>query len=59
MQSEWNKGAAYARDCIISRILGMQNDVIMDTNGERFKTLQDLLECIERDYGDFMKQYIG
>lgn len=59
MQSEWNRGASYARDHIMSRIIGMQNDVITNENGERYKALQDLLEVIERDCGEFMKPYIG
>lgn len=37
----------------------MQNDATVAKNDDRYKALQDLLEFIEMDCGEFMKQYIG
>ena len=52
MQSEFNRGAAYARDLIMANIIGMQNDE-HDKNSSRYAALQDLLEHIMNNYGDF------
>ena len=51
MQSEFNKGAAYARDCILSNIIGIQNTIINKTESEQYNTLQALLVAIEQKYG--------
>ncbi|WP_342759464.1 hypothetical protein [Kineothrix sedimenti] len=59
MQSEFNKGAAYARDCIIADIIGLQNKIIDQTDGEQYKTLQSLLIKIEDSYGEIMKDFGG
>ena len=48
--TDFNKGAITMRDQLICRIIGMQND-IGDTSSESYKTLQDLLIMIEKDYG--------
>ena len=52
--TEFNKGAITMRDQLICRIIGMQND-IGDTSSESYKTLQDLLIMIEKDYGAMFK----
>lgn len=59
MQSEFNKGAAYARDCIIANIIGIQNSIIDQMEGEQYKTLQALLITIEDRYGKSMKDFKG
>ena len=48
--TDFNKGAITMRDQLICRIIGIQND-IGDTSSESYKTLQDLLIMIEKDYG--------
>ena len=52
--TDFNKGAITMRDQLICRIIGMQND-IGDTSSESYKTLQDLLIMIEKDYGDMFE----
>lgn len=52
--TDFNRGAIEMRDLLICRIIGIQND-IGDTNSESYKTLQDLLIMIERDYGAMFK----
>lgn len=52
--TDFNKGAITMRDQLICRIIGMQND-IGDTSSESYKTLQDLLIIIEKDYGAMFK----
>lgn len=59
MQSEFNKGAAYARDCIIANIIGIQNSIMDQMEGEQYKTLQALLITIEDRYGKCMKDFKG
>lgn len=58
MQSEFNKGASYARDLIVANIIGMQNETI-DKDSPRYNTLQELLEHITKSYGDFSKPFKG
>lgn len=58
MQSEFNKGASYARDLIIANIIGMQNEII-DKDSPKYSTLQELLEHITESYGDFSKLFKG
>ena len=52
--TDFNKGAITMRDQLICRIIGMQND-IGDTSSESYKTLQDLLIMIEKDYGSMFE----
>lgn len=56
MQSEFNQGAAHARDLIIANIIGMQNEEV-NTASERYTTLQELLEHITSTYGDIMTPF--
>lgn len=51
MQSEFNRGASFCRDCIISNIIGMQNDIGNDEKDSRYMILQELLIHIENEYG--------
>lgn len=57
-QSEFNQGAAHARDNIIATIIGLQNS---ETNmeSERYKAWQELEELIIERYGDMMSPYKG
>ncbi|WP_154471929.1 hypothetical protein [Clostridium porci] len=57
MQSEFNQGAAYARDSILSHIIGMQNG--LEPTSERYLALQELLEKTEENYGAMMQPYKG
>lgn len=52
-QSDWNKGAAYARDSIIAHIISMMNGQEKDTS------LQALLELIEDRYGSVCQPFKG
>lgn len=55
-QSEFNQGAAHARDLIIANIVGMQNEE-MNTQTERYKVLQETLELVIDRYGDMMSPF--
>ena len=59
MQSEFNKGAAHARDCILSNIIGIQNTIIDKTESEQYKSLQALLVAIEQIYGELYTGFKG
>ena len=48
--TEFNKGAAYMRDCIIANIIGVQNTIADKQSGE-YTALQSLLIAIEIQYG--------
>lgn len=51
MESEFNQGAAYARDCITAKIIGLQNEIGFDEKKESYIILQKLLIDIEESYG--------
>lgn len=57
MQSEFNKGAAHARDLIIANIIGMQNESKSDS--PRYMALQELLEHVTETYGDMCQPFKG
>ena len=59
MQSEWNKGAAYCRDCILANIIGIQNDIGCDESKAEYKILQKLLLLIEEQYGKQCDKFTG
>lgn len=59
IQSEFNKGAAYARDCILANIIGVQNSIMNEMESEQYKTLQALLITIEQNYGEMHAQFKG
>ena len=56
MNSEFNKGAAFARDLIICNIIGMQ-DAISDESNEGYQKLQELMELIENKYGEYALKF--
>ncbi len=57
--SEFNKGAAYCRDCIIANIIGFQNDIGCTQTNEQYQILQKLLVHIEEIYGRCCKDFKG
>lgn len=57
--SEFNKGAAYCRDCIIANIIGFQNDIGLDESNEQYQILQELLVRIEETYGKCCGEFKG
>ena len=59
MQSEFNKGASYMRDNVISHIVGMQNDLGNDVEDKGYQELQKLLELIEEQYGKMLSKFTG
>lgn len=59
MQSDFNKGAAYARDCILVNIIGIQNSIMNEMESEQYKTLQALLVAIEQKYGKIHTDFKG
>lgn len=58
MQSEFNKGAAYARDLILANIIGMQNEE-KSKDSPRYDALQQLMEQIMEKCGDFAEPFKG
>lgn len=58
MQSEFNTGAAYARDLIIANIIGMQNEET-DKDSQEYAVLQKLLEYITETYGHMCGPFNG
>lgn len=58
MGNEYNNGAGCARDLIIANIIGMQNDE-PDKDSPRYCVLQELLERIIDNYGDFAQPFKG
>ena len=56
MQSEWNRGASFARDLTLSTIIGMQND-IGNQNDVQYQILQTLMENIIKNQGDLMEPF--
>ncbi len=59
MQSEFNKGAAYMRDIIVSHIIGIQNDLGNNIEDKGYQELQKLLELIEDQYGKMCEDFMG
>lgn len=59
MQSEFNKGASYMRDNVISHIVGMQNDLGNNVEDKGYQELQKLLELIEEQYGKMLSKFTG
>jgi hypothetical protein len=57
--SEFNRGAAYCRDCIIANIIGLQNEVGLDESNEQYQILQKLLVHIEETYGGCCRDFKG
>jgi hypothetical protein len=59
MQSEFNKGASFARDLIICHIIGMQNKMGNDKTDKSYQTLQELIDFIENEYDEYASDFKG
>lgn len=59
MQSEFNQGAAHARDLIIANIIGMQSEIGHEAGNPKYDVLQELLVHIEETYGEMMAPFKG
>ncbi len=59
MESEFNQGAAYARDCMIAKIIGLQEEIGFDEKKESYIILQKLLIDIEESYGGMFRPFKG
>lgn len=59
MESEFNKGAAYSRDLIIAKIIGMQNRLGNKESDKQYQILQELLVGIECSMGEYCKRFNG
>lgn len=59
MQNDFNKGASYMRDIVISGIIGIQNEQGNREETEEYKVLQSLLLTIEKYYGEYGKDFKG
>ena len=57
--SEFSHGAKYARDSILSTIIGLQSDIGCDIESEQYKAYQKAYDTIVKNYGDFMKEFKG
>lgn len=57
--SEFNQGAAYARDLILANIIGLQNEARYRQGTEGYNALQELLEHCTETYGDMCQPFKG
>ena len=49
--TDFNRGLNIMKDNIICRIISIQNDMANDINSDTYKTLNNLINMIEQDYG--------
>lgn len=49
--TDFNRGLSIMKDNIICRIISIQNDMANDINSDTYKTLNNLINMIEQDYG--------
>lgn len=52
--TDYQKGQNNMRDIIISMCVGFQNEIYNQTESERYKAYQKLINTIEDQYGKFM-----
>lgn len=58
--SEFKNGARYARDCILSSIIGLQNNIIHDgIDNTEYRAYQKVYNLIVKNYGDMFKEFKG
>lgn len=55
--SEFNNGAKFARDAVLSMIIGMQNDIGNDAESEKYKAYQEIYDAIVETQGDMFKEF--
>lgn len=57
-ESEFSKGARFARDCIISMLIGFQNGMGHNNpNDPEYKAYQRVYETIVKNYGDEFEKF--
>lgn len=57
--SDFNKGAAYARDDILATIIGLQNKTSPFRNYPLYAAYQELYDLIVEKQGDMYKPFKG
>lgn len=57
--SEYNKGAAHARDLVLCLIIGIQNEIIWKPESPEYQAYQKLYEEIVDRYGDMYAPFKG
>lgn len=58
--SEFKNGAKHARDCILSSIIGLQNEIgHHNLNDPTYKAYQKVYNLIVKNYGDMFKEFKG
>lgn len=55
--SEFNNGAKFARDAVLSMIIGMQNGIGNDVESEKYQAYQEIYDSIVKTQGDMMKEF--
>lgn len=56
---DFNDGSKYARDCIIAKIIGLQNGIANKNESEEYKAYQNILEFIIDKHGDMYTEFKG
>lgn len=56
--TEYNAGSEYARNCILSLIIGMQNN-IGNTEATKYQAYQDIYDAIVMYHGDMFENFKG
>lgn len=54
---DFYNGSKYARDCIITEIIGLQNGIMDKKESEEYKAYQNVLELIIDKYGDMYRDF--
>lgn len=55
--SEFNNGAKFARDAVLSMIIGMQNGIGNDVESDKYKAYQEIYDAIVETQGDMFKEF--
>ena len=55
--SEFNNGAKFSRDAVLSMIIGMQNDIGNDVESDKYKAYQEIYDAIVETQGDMFKEF--
>lgn len=58
--SEFNNGAVYARDVILSSVIGLQNEMgHHNPDNPEYKAYQKVYDLIVDKYGDMLQKFKG
>ena len=58
--SDFNNGAMYARDIILSLLIGLQNDIgHHNPDDPEYKAYQKAYDLIVKNYGDMLQKFKG